>query len=91
MNGLIIRIHRKNEPEPVFPEILGKPLMLGHVDRVAVLEGGMQSGATSVAVLATTQLNGGDVTLMIEMSGAQLEALAGCVRGADARFKENPL
>lgn len=91
MLKLIIRICRKNQKEAAFPEVEQNPEnYAGKLEfhGAAILEGGMQSGATSVGFVLKDEAG---KFYHAEMSGAILEGLAASKRGAETNWKENPL
>lgn len=82
MLTLNIKISEIGDP-PVFPELAGK-IKVGSFHSVTIMEGGMQSGATSLYFLVNTP-NG---IVAVETSGALLEGLHSALQGANQRFKE---
>lgn len=46
-----VRIQRKADPSPVFPEIADKTIIECSLERVAILEGGCASGKSSLGLL----------------------------------------
>ena len=80
-----VRILAKGDPPP-WPDIqqtAGAPVAL---ERVAILQGGMVSGRTSVALFG--KLPDGTF-VMLETSAALMETLCGAVKGACQRFGDH--
>lgn len=78
--------------EPAWPELAEHTFETDPNElRVAILQDGMTSGKTSVAILARIQVAGADVDdppawICIETSAAVIHGLAGAIRGAEARW-----
>lgn len=83
MINVTIKIARKNDPGPMFPEMVGKTVE-GHLESIGILEGGMQSGKTSLVF--NMKLPDGSY-VMAQMSAGIAGLVAGAVRGAEERFK----
>ena len=80
MQEIVIKIVAIGEPPP-FPECAGA--IVSQPIGITILEGGMQSGRTSVALL-TRQ---GDTYCFTEFSADMFAAIADAVRGAVQRFE----
>lgn len=85
---LSLRIRRKSNLEPSFPEItddnFGGEL---EVEAVGILEKGMQSGKTSIALSLKTE---DGKYYMAQMSADQIEMIFAGIRGAEQNWAENP-
>lgn len=87
MNVLTIRIQSKADADAGMPAIEG----VNNVDQVvqhpkvtvAILEGGMESGKTSLMIALQ---GNGDKVQIAEISAAAFEGLIGAFRGAQQRF-----
>lgn len=93
MQHVTIRIHSKNDPSPALPEV-AEALKKGEaqaaegtLEYLVILEGGMQSGKTSVALYLKTP--DGNYALA-QMSAAMFLTMQSAVKGAMARFGEDP-
>lgn len=89
MKPITIKISTKTDTEPQFPELQKAAdegrVVETEVTRMGILEGGMASGRTSIALIA--DLPDGKHVL-IQMSAGQLINLAAAAKGAAARFGE---
>lgn len=85
MKPIDVRIGEKGDTSPLFPELSADNTLLHHadLDRVGILQAGMESGLPSVAPLAT--LPDGSVAI-VECSARNFMALAGALRGACQRW-----
>lgn len=83
MIGITIRILAKGDPGPAVPEAVGaEELQITHA---VIVEGGMTSGKTSIALVLKTADGKHYVT---QTSLSLFDMLAGAVKGAAARFGE---
>jgi hypothetical protein len=83
MRHVVIKVHAKGDPVPLFPEFQGKKVIHAEMTHFAILEGGMQSGKTSVMLL--TPLNDNEF-IQTELSAEMFNNLAIAVRSAAERF-----
>lgn len=86
MISAIVKILRKNEPGPVFPEAAHAQVYRLH--GMSIIEAGMKSGRTAVALVMK---DGAGRYAVCEISGEILASLAAALKGADQRFAEDPL
>lgn len=70
--------------EPITMPNLKEPYHNGRLETVAILEGGMVSGKTSVMLHIMTDKG---ESVIVETSAAIFDGLCGAVRGADLRFR----
>lgn len=82
--ALCIRINEVGDP-PSFPELSGKLAHEGRLQHVAILQGGMESGRTSVSFFVT--LPDGKVVLA-QLSADLLKGVVSAINGAEERWKE---
>jgi hypothetical protein len=88
MPALDIKIWRKSEKDVAWPDIDEKNYVEElTLERAVILEKGMGSGATSVMFLARDQAGG---YYPIQTSAAIIDGLHGAIRGAEARWRDNP-
>jgi hypothetical protein len=81
-----IKILAKEDSGPAIPEHAGKTIHDVRLDYVTIIEGGMQSGRTSVCL--SINLPDGSVAA-VQLSAGQFDQVAGAVRGACLRFGED--
>ncbi len=86
MKPVDLRVIRTIDPPP-FPELSEKVVCSSEIDKVAILQAGMQSGKSSIAFLIT--LPTGDV-VFAEMSAAILDMIHGASVGARQSWGEMP-
>lgn len=80
-----VRVQRKADTEPMFPDLSGFPVISSELSHFGILEGGMDSGLCSVAIMA--KLPDGKV-VMIETSARLFMQMAGAVKGACGSWGE---
>lgn len=86
MEPVNVKIQRKADAAtPLFPEIGQAGFVKGTLRSVAVLEGGMTSGKTSLWFNVETH---DGKWVCAEVSAAMLQMIAGTVRGAEQRWAE---
>ncbi len=78
-----LKIVPANQTEAIFPGTLPAKTVQGTLEGVAILEGGMESGKTSV--MLKVDLPDGSVAI-VQTSAAMLLTLAAGCRGAMERF-----
>lgn len=82
MQHLIIKVGEQNDTEPLFPDAVDAEEVT--ITGVGILEGGMQSGKTSLSLM----LKGADGKQFVAQCSYDIfQAIAGAARGADGRFK----
>jgi hypothetical protein len=85
--SIVIQSKKDAEKGPAFPNLSEGVIKIYDlpVQKVSILEGGMKSGKTSLALCSKSE----DGTLIcFQLSADQLEFIAGAVRGANARFED---
>lgn len=82
MNHVTIRVGEKEDTEALFPEVT--KVTEGVLNKMGILEAGMQSGRTSVSLIVQV----GDEHVLAQISAGQFMQMAAAVRGAAARFGE---
>lgn len=88
MPMLNIRIARKSQKEPAFPEITDKNFVEKlELYGASILEGGMTSGKTSIGFVVKDAHGG---FYMLETSAAIIDGLYHAIKGAEQNWKENP-
>ncbi len=88
MLELQIKINRHKETKPAWPDITEKNFVESlSLERAGILEKGMTSGKTSVA-LALKDANGG--YYFAQTSAELIKALYHAIQGAEQQWKENP-
>ena len=80
-----VRVHRKTDTEPMFPDLDGLKVVKSELSHFGILEGGMDSGLCSVAIMA--KLPDGKV-VMIETSARLFMQMAGAVKVACGSWGE---
>jgi hypothetical protein len=75
----------KDKFKPLFPEYTGSNTILLELESFGILEGGMESGKTSVALF----LRANDIVFLAETSAEIFRSMAAALEGAEARFLEN--
>ena len=93
MQTIEIRVQKYNDRnEILFPEIKELPFIHSEPFAMGILESGMHSGRTSIALLAKFQNEKGkEAVAIIEMSAGQLNMLASAAKGAATSFGETDL
>lgn len=89
MPGADVRIMKREDPGPLFPEVLEAGFMqiLPESDwKVALIEGGMASGNPSVALAIPTPDGRPEAYVIVETSLAILVTIIGAARGAFPEF-----
>lgn len=83
-----IKVCPKNQTEPAFPELTEQNTILHESELygVAFLEGGMQSGNTSIGIVIKTH---DDKFILVQTSAAILQTIYHALYGAEQRFLEN--
>ena len=81
---LDIKIQELGDP-PLHPELEHTPFTEIELKEIVVLQGGMQSGKTSISFFAK-DAQGRDY--FMQTSGAMFEAAAAALKGAEERWKE---
>lgn len=86
MSAIKIHIHHKSDPPlSLIPEDVAK-IASTSVEKVAILEGGMASGKTSLMFVGVPTQDG---TLpVLELSLVHLETIFAAAKGADLRFQD---
>ncbi len=79
-----IKVQLKTDP-PATIDNLKVPYVRGELDTMVILEGGMQSGKTSVALHIITASG---ESVIVETSAAILEGIAATLKGAEMRFSD---
>jgi hypothetical protein len=88
MPHLNIKINRKSETDPAWPDITDKNFVEElQLDRAGILEKGMTSGRTSVS-LALKDSAGG--FYIVQTSAAIIDMLYHSIKGAEKHWEENP-
>lgn len=85
MSAVVIKIQdKKDENTSLFPELGKNPLVRGDVQFVGILQGGMASGKTSIALHSVID----GKTIMLEISAEFLDAINSARKGAESRWIE---
>lgn len=86
MSMIDVKIVSKEDTKPVWPDIASVPE--GELERFCVLQGGMESGRSSVAFLI--KLDDG-THVLVQTSAELMDMMAGAARGARMRWGEIPV
>lgn len=82
-----IKIQSKEEADKgnkLFPELHSDYTQEGYLEKVGVLEGGMESGKTGVSLIVT--LDGSDDIVVVQLGAEMLNIINSTVQGAVQRF-----
>lgn len=85
MGHIVIKIQELGDDKCLFPEIPHDlKFIQGIVEGFGILEGGMESGKTSVVLVKYS----GDTAVVLEMSAEQFEVCYMALKGAEKRFSD---
>lgn len=85
--NVILRIGRKGDTKPLFPELAAGKLAEGNIESVGILEAGMSTGKASL--IFNTRMPDGSV-VMTQMSAEIFNLIAGGLSGAIQKFAKGP-
>lgn len=80
-----VRIQRKADPRPAFPEIADKTVIECSLERVAILEGGCDSGRSSLGLMI--DMPDGRIC-WVQVSAGMWDMISGLLRGARQSWGE---
>ncbi len=87
-----VKVLTKDDPGPLFGHINTDAITESDITHVGILQNGMESGRTSVCLCIPIKIKVDgpeDHHVLVQLSAAQFETLAGDVRGAAGRFGED--
>ena len=82
-----LKISRKGDKDPLFPEIAKGKWTEGNLESVGILEAGMSTGKASL--IFNTRMADGSV-IITQLSAEMFNMIAGGLSGAIKRFSEEP-
>lgn len=88
MPHLEIKVHRHNDPDPIFGELAESTDGEMELHGAAILESGMRSGKTSVSFFVKDEKGKYHI---VQTSAGIIEMLMGAIKGAEANWRDNPV